>query len=102
MFVEKYCNVICQDSIVGFLGGKDTHNMLKSELMVIFTGIVMIITGLVLFYSIQTGANTDTTFRMFKHAGTFVGLMGIGVSIAGMLLTLISRNQPLPYGEQER
>jgi hypothetical protein len=29
-----------------------------------------------------------------KHAGTFVGLLGIGVTLAGVLLYLINRNQP--------
>ena len=56
----------------------------------------MVVVGLVLFYAIQTKPGIDESLRAVKHAGTFVGLMGIGVFIAGMLLYLISRNQPQP------
>lgn len=60
---------------------------------IILAGIIMTASGLVAFYSIQPGLSTDEGFRMIKHAGTFVGLMGIGVTIAGILLHLINRNQ---------
>lgn len=53
----------------------------------------MVAFGLILFYSIQTKHDVEGSLRMVKHSGTFVGLMGIGVSIAGILLYLINRNQ---------
>ena len=53
----------------------------------------MIIGGVVLFYSLQNSPNIDPTLRFLKHWGTFSGLAGIGVVIAGILLTLTSRQQ---------
>ena len=69
----------------------------RNETKIICLGLAMIACGLILFYSIQTKPGLELVFRMLKHAGTFVGLMGIGISIAGMLLYLISRN-PRPPG----
>ena len=58
----------------------------------------MVLFGLAVFYSIRIEVGTMTEaasmLRMLKHSGTFVGLMGIGVGIAGVLLHLIGRNQP--------
>ena len=56
-------------------------------------GIVMFLVGLVLFYSIQDSPDTNNSIRTIKHAGTFIGLMGIGVTVAGILLYLINRGQ---------
>ena len=56
-------------------------------------GISMFVAGLVLFYSIELG-QTDPVLRFFKNMGTFVGLSGMGVTLAGILLHLISRNEP--------
>jgi hypothetical protein len=47
-----------------------------------------------LFYSIQSDQNLDQSLRLVKHGGTFVGLMGIGIMTAGILLYLIEREQP--------
>ena len=55
----------------------------------------MVVAGLV-FYSIPIESFMGIHLDVFKHAGTFVGLMGIGVFIAGVLLYLIGRNQRLP------
>ena len=55
----------------------------------------MVIVGLVLFYSIQPNPDMEPIFRSIKHTGTFVGLMGIGVTVAGILLYLINRNQTI-------
>lgn len=60
---------------------------------IILVGIIMTASGLVAFYSIQPSLSLDEEFRMIKHTGTFVGLMGIGVTIAGILLYIINRNQ---------
>ena len=54
-------------------------------------GISMFIVGLILFYFIDTTENRD--LEMIKNSGTFVGLSGMGVTLAGILLYLISRNE---------
>ena len=56
-------------------------------------GIIMIIFGLVLFYSIPTDPGLDDSLRSLKHGGTFVGLMGIGIVMAGVLLRLMGREE---------
>ena len=53
----------------------------------------MFVAGLVLFYSIELGQK-DSVLRFIKNMGTFVGLSGMGVTMAGILLFLISRNEP--------
>ena len=67
---------------------------MKSESAIIMFGIIMFISGLVLFYSIQNEPNMDQSLRFVKHGGTFVGLMGIGVVMAGILLRLMGKEQP--------
>ena len=67
---------------------------MKSDITIIVTGGIMMICGLVMFYTVQSGPQIESIFRMIKHAGTFVGLLGIGVMLAGILLYLINRNQP--------
>ena len=72
------------------------YNM-KGESIIIMTGISMIIAGVVLFYSIQNNPDLDQLLRQVKHGGTFVGLMGIGVTVAGILLRLIEKEEvPIP------
>jgi hypothetical protein len=66
---------------------------MKGESAIILTGIIMIIGGLGLFYSIQNSPDLDQLFRQIKHAGTFVGLMGIGVMMAGILLRLMEKEE---------
>ena len=51
----------------------------------------MFILGLILFYSISPEDNKN--LENIKNTGTFVGLTGIGVAVAGILLFLINRNQ---------
>jgi len=53
----------------------------------------MIIVGVILFYSLESIPNLEPKMKMLKHGGTFVGLSGIGVMFAGILLTLTSRQQ---------
>ena len=57
------------------------------------TGIVMFVTGLIMFYSIELG-QTDPTLRFIKNTGTFGGISGMGVFLAGVLLYLINKNEP--------
>ncbi len=59
----------------------------------VIIGIVMFATGLVLFYAIEFG-QTDSVLRFIKNVGTFVGLSGMGVTLAGILLYLINKKEP--------
>jgi NADH:ubiquinone oxidoreductase subunit 2 (subunit N) len=65
----------------------------KGESIIIMTGISMIIAGVALFYSIQNNPDLDQLLRQVKHGGTFVGLMGIGVTVAGILLRLMEKEE---------
>ena len=66
---------------------------MKSGMVLIVIGIAMFVVGLVLFYSIELG-QTDPVLRFIKNVGTFVGLSGMGVTLAGVLLYLINKNEP--------
>jgi hypothetical protein len=59
-------------------------------------GVSMFILGLILFYSINPVDNEN--LENIRNTGTFVGLTGIGVAVAGILLFLINRN-PQPINE---
>ena len=59
-------------------------------------GISMFILGLILFYTIDHSENKN--LEIIRNTGTFVGLTGIGVGVAGVLLFLINRN-PQPITE---
>ncbi len=65
---------------------------MKPGMLIIIIGIAMFIAGLVLFYSIELG-QTDPVLRFIKNVGTFVGLSGMGVTLAGILLYLINKNE---------
>ena len=67
---------------------------MKAGSAIVIAGIIMIISGAVLFYSIQGDGSPDQNLRFVKHGGTFAGLMGIGVVMAGILLYLIGREEP--------
>ncbi len=66
---------------------------MKTGILLIIIGIGMFSVGLVLFYSIELG-QTDPALRLIKNIGTFVGLSGMGVCLAGILLYLINKNEP--------
>lgn len=66
---------------------------MKAGMVLIIIGIIMFVTGLVLFYSIELG-QTDPVLRIIKNVGTFIGLSGIGVTLAGIMLYLIDKNEP--------
>ena len=66
---------------------------MKSGIPIVIIGGGMFLLGLVMFYSIEIG-QTDPVLRMIKNTGTFIGLGGIGVTLAGILIYLINRNQP--------
>jgi len=66
---------------------------MKTGFPLVVIGIIMFTMGLVIYYSIQSG-QTDLVMRNIKYVGgTFVGLTGMGVTLAGILLYLISRNE---------
>lgn len=67
---------------------------MKGESVIIISGVIMVISGFVLFYLIENTSNLDTISRYIKHSGIFIGLIGIGVTIAGLLLRLMSKEQP--------
>jgi len=66
---------------------------MKTGILVIIIGIIMFVVGLVLFYSIELG-QTDPVLRFIKNIGTFIGISGMGVTLAGILLHLISKSEP--------
>ena len=66
---------------------------MKLGIVIIVIGVIMFVLGLGLFYSIELG-QTDPVLRFFKNIGTFVGLSGMGVTLAGILLYLINRSEP--------
>ena len=66
---------------------------MRAGTSMIFIGGGMFLAGLAMFYSIEIG-QVQPVLRLIKNIGTFVGLSGIGVGVAGILLYLISRNQP--------
>ena len=66
---------------------------MKPGVLIIIIGITMFVVGLVLFYSIELG-QTDPVLRFIKNIGTFVGLSGMGVTLAGILLNLINKKEP--------
>jgi len=66
---------------------------MKMSIGIAITGIVMFVTGLIMFYSIELG-QTDPALRFVKNAGTFGGISGMGVFLAGVLLYLIGKNEP--------
>ena len=66
---------------------------MKVGIAIMVFGIIMIISGLLLFYSIPTDPSLDDSLRSLKHGGTFVGLMGIGIVMAGILLRLMGREE---------
>ncbi len=68
---------------------------MRSGAMIAVIGVVMTIGGLVMFYTFDNEPTSlDVSLMSVRHAGTFIGLMGIGVAVAGILLYLINRPQP--------
>ena len=66
---------------------------MKTNMVVIIVGAIMFAAGLVFFYTIELG-QTDPVLRFIKNIGTFVGLCGMGVILAGILQYLIDKNEP--------
>jgi len=66
---------------------------MKMPIVITIVGISMFGFGLILFYSIELG-QTDPVLRFLKNTGTFVGISGMGVGLAGILLYMINKNEP--------
>jgi hypothetical protein len=66
---------------------------MKMAIAITIIGISMFTFGLIVFYSIELG-QTDPVLRFLKNTGTFVGISGMGVGLAGILLYLINKNEP--------
>tara|TARA_B110000263_G_scaffold201410_1_gene180852 strand:+ start:34 stop:255 length:222 start_codon:yes stop_codon:yes gene_type:complete len=63
---------------------------MKSGITLVIVGICMFGIGLILFYFIEVTENK--ILENIKNMGTFVGLSGMGVTLAGILLYLINKN----------
>jgi hypothetical protein len=64
---------------------------MKTGIPLIIVGTSMFFLGLILFYSIP--GKTENILEFIKNFGTFVGLSGMGVTLAGILVYLINRNE---------
>jgi len=63
----------------------------KSGIPLLVIGISMFILGLLLFYLINPEENKN--LEIIKNTGTFVGLSGMGVTLAGILVYLLNKNE---------
>ena len=63
---------------------------MKSGITLVIVGIFMFSVGLILFYFIEV--TEDKILENIRNMGTFVGLSGMGVTLAGILLYLINKN----------
>ena len=64
---------------------------MKSGIPLLVIGISMFILGLLLFYLINPEENKN--LEIIKNTGTFVGLCGMGVTLAGILVYLLNKNE---------
>ena len=62
---------------------------MKTGVPLMIIGGSMFILGIMLFYLIDG----SEILKFIKNIGTFVGLSGIGVTLAGILLYLINKNE---------
>lgn len=65
---------------------------MKMAVGIVIIGIIMFGVGLIMFYSIELG-ESNQTLRFIKNVGTFGGISGMGVFLAGILLYLINKNE---------
>lgn len=66
---------------------------MRIGILIAITGLGMFSTGLAMFYLIELG-QTEPVLRFIKNTGTFAGISGMGVFLAGVLLYLINKNEP--------
>ena len=63
---------------------------MKSGITLVIVGACMFTAGLILFYFIEV--TEDKILENIRNMGTFVGLSGMGVTLAGILIHLINKN----------
>ena len=63
---------------------------MKSGITLVIVGACMFTAGLILFYFIEV--TEDKILENIRNMGTFVGLSGMGVTLAGILIYLINKN----------
>ena len=63
---------------------------MKSGITLVVVGIFMFSAGLILFYFIEV--TEDKILENIRNMGTFVGLSGMGVTLAGIIVYLINKN----------
>ena len=63
---------------------------MRPGIVLVIVGIFMFSSGLILFYYIEVAE--DKILENIRNMGTFVGLSGMGVTLAGILLYLINKN----------
>jgi len=63
---------------------------MKSGITLVIVGVCMFTAGLILFYVIEV--TEDKILENIRNMGTFVGLSGMGVTLAGILIYLINKN----------
>jgi len=63
---------------------------MRSGITLIIIGVCMFSAGLILFYFMEV--TDDEILENIRNMGTFVGLSGMGVTLAGILLYLINKN----------
>ena len=67
---------------------------MKSGITLVIVGVCMFTAGLILFYFIEV--TEDKILENIRNMGTFVGLTGMGVTLAGIFIYLINKNtQPI-------
>ena len=63
---------------------------MESGITLVIVGVCMFTAGLILFYFIEV--TEDKILENIRNMGTFVGLSGMGVTLAGILIYLINKN----------
>ena len=63
---------------------------MRSGITLVIIGVCMFGVGLILFYFMEV--TDDEILENIRNMGTFVGLSGMGVTLAGILLYLINKN----------
>jgi hypothetical protein len=66
---------------------------MKLEKGLTIIGMSMFIAGLVMFYLVDL-TEMGEILKIIKNIGTFVGLSGMGVTLAGILLIILNKNEP--------
>lgn len=69
---------------------------MNSGKIMIIIGIGLVVSGFIAFYSMNDAPLEKIETRLIKHGGTFFGMLGIGVCIAGFILYVTNRPRQNP------